>query len=70
MFITMEMVIALKVMAMICCEHGPINSTVGENMYARFLNMFNLRICNSATIRYSLLMFGHMHLCGIDYECI
>ena len=27
--------------------------------------MFNLRLCN-ATIRYSLLKFGHMHLCCID----
>ena len=51
MFITMEMVIAFKVMAMICCEHGPINSTVGENMYARFLNMFNLRMFNRIACR-------------------
>ena len=27
--------------------------------------MFNLRLCN-ATIRYSLLKFGHIHLCCID----
>ena len=31
--------------------------------------MFNLRLCNVATIRYSLLKFGHMHLCGKDYKC-
>ena len=31
--------------------------------------MFNLRLCNAATIRYSLLKFGHMHLCGKDYKC-
>ena len=30
--------------------------------------MFNLRLCNAATIRYSLLKFGHMHLCGINYK--
>ena len=31
--------------------------------------MFNLRLCNAATIRYSLLKFGYMHLCGKDYKC-
>ena len=30
--------------------------------------MFNLRLCNAATIRYSQLKFGHMHLCGMDYN--
>ena len=30
--------------------------------------MFNLRLCNAATIRHSLLKFGHMHLCGKDYK--
>ena len=30
--------------------------------------MCNLRLCNAATIRYSLLKFGHMHLCGKDYK--
>ena len=30
--------------------------------------MFNLRLCNAATIRYSLFKFGHMHLCGKDYK--
>ena len=29
--------------------------------------MFNLCFCNAETIRYSLLKFGHVHLCGIDY---
>ena len=28
--------------------------------------MFNLRLCNATTIRYCLLKFGHIHLCGID----
>ena len=31
--------------------------------------MFNLRLCNAATIRYSQLKFGHMHLCGMNYKC-
>ena len=31
--------------------------------------MFNLRLCNAAIIRYSQLKFGHMYLCGMDYEC-
>ena len=30
--------------------------------------MFNLRLYNAATIRYSQLKFGHMHLCGMDYK--
>ena len=30
--------------------------------------MFNLRLCNAATVRYSRLKFGHMHLCGMDYK--
>ena len=30
--------------------------------------MFNLRLCDAATIRYSQLKFGHMHLCGVDYK--
>ena len=30
--------------------------------------MFNLHRWNAATIRYSLLKFGHKHLCGIDYK--
>ena len=30
--------------------------------------MFNLRLCNEATIRYSLLKFGCMHLCGKGYK--
>ena len=31
-----------------------------------YLNMFNIRFFNAATIRYSLSKFGHMHLFGID----
>ena len=30
--------------------------------------MYNLRLCNAATSRYSQLKFGHMHLCGMDYK--
>ena len=30
--------------------------------------MFNLRLCNAATIRYSQLKFGHMYLSGMDYK--
>ena len=30
--------------------------------------MFNLRLCNEATIRYSLLKFGCMHLWGKGYK--
>ena len=30
--------------------------------------MFNLCLCNAATILYSQLKFGHMHLCGMDYK--
>ena len=53
-------------------ELGP--SGVSPNQNSRWklafspLNMFNLRLCNAATIRYSLLKFGHMHLCGKDYK--
>ena len=35
----------------------------------RYKSMFNLRLCNAATSRYSLLKFGHTHLCGIDNKC-
>ena len=30
--------------------------------------MFNLRLCNAATIWNSQLKFGHMHLCGMNYK--
>ena len=30
--------------------------------------MFNWRHCNAATIWYSQLKFGHMHICGMDYK--
>ena len=30
--------------------------------------MFNLRLCNAATIRYSLLKFWYMQFCGKDYK--
>ena len=30
--------------------------------------MFNLRLCNAATVQYSQLKFGRMHLCGMDYK--
>ena len=53
-------------------ELGP--SGVSPNERSRWklafspLNMFNLRLCNAAIIRYSLLKFGRMHLCGKDYK--
>ena len=53
-------------------ELGP--SRVSPNQRSRWklafspLNMFNLRLCNAATIRFSLLKFGHMHLCGKGYK--
>ena len=31
-------------------------------------NMFNLRLCNAATIWYYQLKFGQMHLCGMNYK--
>ena len=37
-------------------------------MPSRHWNMFNLRLCNAATIQYSQLKFGHMHLFGMDYK--
>ena len=37
-------------------------NALGESMPSRHLNMFNLRLCNAAIIRYSQLKFGHMHL--------
>ena len=43
--------------------------TNGENWPSPYYKMFNLRLCNTATIRYSLLKFGQTHLCGIDYDC-
>ena len=46
----------------------PLTNALGENLPSRHQNMFNLRLCNVATIRYSLLKFGHMHLCGKDYR--
>ena len=46
----------------------PRTNALGESMPSRHLNMFNLRLCNAAIIRYSQLKFGHMHLCGMDYK--
>ena len=45
-----------------------LTNALGESMPSRYQNMFDLRICNAATIRYSQLKFGHMHLCGMDYK--
>ena len=45
-----------------------LTKALGESMPSRHLNMFNLRLCNAAIIRYSQLKFGHMHLCGMDYK--
>ena len=47
----------------------PLTKALSESMPSRHLNMFNLRLCNAAIIRYSQLKFGHMHLCGMDYKC-
>ena len=46
----------------------PLTNVLGESMPSRHWKMFNLRLCNAATIRYSQLKFGHVHLCGMDYE--
>ena len=46
----------------------PRTNALGESMPSRHFNMFNLRLCNAAIIRYSQLKFGHMHLCGMDYK--
>ena len=46
----------------------PQTNALGENLPSRYLNMFNLHLCNAATIRYSILKFGHMHLCGKGYK--
>ena len=46
----------------------PLTNALGESMPSRHLNMFNLRLCNAAIIRYSQLKFGHMYLCGMDYQ--
>ena len=46
----------------------PLTNALGENLPSRNLNMFNSRLCNAATILYSLLKFGHMHLCGKGYK--
>ena len=45
-----------------------LTNALGESVPSRHLNIFNLRLCNAATIRYSQLKFGHMHLCGMDDE--
>ena len=45
-----------------------LTSALGESMPSRHWNMFNVRLCNVATIRYFHLKFGHMHLCGMDYK--
>ena len=47
----------------------PLTKALGESMPSRHLNMFNLRLCNAAIIRYSQLKFEHKHLCGMDYKC-
>ena len=46
----------------------PQTNALGENLPSRYLNMFILRLCNAATIRYSILKCGHMHLCGKGYN--
>ena len=46
----------------------PLTNALGESMPSRHQNMFNLRLCNAAIIRYSQLKFRHMYLCGMDYK--
>ena len=46
----------------------PQTNALGENLPSRYLNMFILRLWNAATIRYSILKCGHMHLCGKGYK--
>ena len=46
----------------------PQTNALGENLPSRYLNMFNLRLCNATTIRYSILKSGHMHFCGKGYK--
>ena len=46
----------------------PQTNALGENLPSRYLNMFNLRLCNAATIWYFILKFGHLHLCGKGYN--
>ena len=53
--------------ANLALEGFPQTNALGENLPSRNLNMFNLRLCNAATIRYSILKCGHMHCCGKGY---
>ena len=46
----------------------PQTNALGEDLPSRYLNMFNSRLCNAATIRYSILKCGHMHLCDKGYK--
>ena len=46
----------------------PLTNLLGESMPSRHYNMFNLRLCNAANVRYSQFKIGHMHLCGMDYK--
>ena len=46
----------------------PQTNALDENLPSCYLNMFNLRLCNAATIRYSILKCGHMHLYGKGYK--
>ena len=46
----------------------PLTNALGESMPSRHSNMFNLRLCNAAIIRYSKLKFGHVYLCVMDYK--
>ena len=46
----------------------PLTNALGENLPCRYWNMFNLRLCYTATILYSLLKFGCMHLGGKNYD--
>ena len=46
----------------------PLTNALGENLPSLYFNMFNLLLWNAATIRHSLLKFGHMHLYGKGHK--
>ena len=49
-------------------ELGPSGVSPNQRSCLLATKMFNLRLCNAATIQYSQLKFGHMHLCGMDFK--
>ena len=45
-----------------------LSLVISKNMHDHFQNMFNLRLCNSTTVRYSLSNFRFTLFCGIDSD--